>query len=194
MQPGTILTRFVAIRSSILTLLGVLSLTAAVMAMLYTTASEALVQPQLRFGHWEYRSMQGVVRSSWGNAQYLEQQCQSPTVAVDPTSPLDGMETCVEMEYAAQAYHNFQRFISGWFVDAANGSMSSELSQRPQGFALMTENTTVNAQWIELGTANGAAELGGRIINNVSMAMPHAGVTSAARDSVNGILQPEVSQ
>lgn len=98
----------------------------------------------------------------------------------------------MEMKYAAQAYHDFQRFISDWYVEASSGNMSSELSKRPQGFALMTENTTVNAQWIELATASGAAEADGRTVNNISMAMPHAGVTSAARDSTNGILQPQV--
>lgn len=31
----------------------------------------------------------------------------------------------------------------------------------------------------------------GRIINNVTMAMPHAGVSAAARDPSNNIIQPK---
>ena len=31
----------------------------------------------------------------------------------------------------------------------------------------------------------------GRIVNNISMAMPHSGIVAAARDPKNGILQPE---
>ncbi|GAB7352167.1 hypothetical protein MBLNU459_g2649t2 [Dothideomycetes sp. NU459] len=187
MQPGTMLTRFVAIRSSVLSLLGILSLTAAVMAMLYTTASEALVQPQLRFDGTRKGSVQGLVKASWANAQYLGQQCQSPTKAVDDVT--DGAGTCIEVEYAAQSYHNFQRYIGNWYNVANNGNGSTELVDRPQGWAMLTDNTTVTARWIEI--QNYAAEVGGRIVNNVSMAMPHAGVPAAARDGINGILQPE---
>ena len=42
MQPGTIVTHYEAVRFAALTFLGALSLTAAIMAMLYTTAAQAL--------------------------------------------------------------------------------------------------------------------------------------------------------
>lgn len=34
------------------------------------------------------------------------------------------------------------------------------------------------------------SETYGRTVNNVTMAMPHAGVVAAAMDSLNGIMQP----
>lgn len=187
MQPGTMLTRFTALRSSVLSLLGILTLTAAVVALLYTTASEALVQPQLKFGAVEKRGVQGLVKSSWANPNYLTQTCPSPMKDTDST---EGPETCLELEFAAQSYHNYQHYIAGWTTLASSGNGTSNLLKRPQGFALYTENTTVTPQWIEIN--NNASRLNGRVVNNISMAMPHAGVTTAARDPVNEILQPEV--
>ena len=189
MQPGTMLTRFGAMRSSVLSTLGLLTLVAAFMAMLYTTASDALVQPQLRFGPWEEKVMYGCVRSSWGNTKYLEEQCKSPYKLSDIA---EGGRTCLQIEYAAQAYHNYQRYLSNWESVNAYGNGSIDLATRPQGFALMTENTTVTGQWIEIKNMTADCDAAGRVINNVSMAMPHAGVTSSARDAKNGILQPKV--
>lgn len=119
----------------------------------------------------------------------MQSTCASPTKANDKSN---GPSTCTEIEYAAQAYHNYQRYLSDWEDRIANGNTSMFLDERPQAFALLTENTTVTGQWIEM-TADNATTLDGRVINNVSMAMPHVGVTTAARDAINGILQPEVS-
>lgn len=188
MQPGTMLTRFGAMRSTVISFLGILTFAAALMALLYTTASEALVQPQLRSGNWEPRSMQGVVKASWGNSVYLSNICSSPMKSGDTVY---GGTTCLQIEYAAQAYHNYQRYLSDWDVPVIYGNGSTDLRTRPQGFALVTENTTVSAPWIEI--QNGGNLHNGRVVNNVSMAMPHLGVTSAARDSRNGIMQPEVT-
>lgn len=191
-QPGAMITRFGALRSSALSLLGLLTVMAAMVAMLYTTASEALVQPQLRFGKWQSKLMLGSIKASVFNTEYIQQQCASPTIAFDPNGLLIGRTTCTQIEYAAQSYYNYQRFLSDW-NEFAKVNGSSVLAHRPQGFALVTDNTTVTAQWIE-NVNNGMSLLDGRIVNNISMAMPHSGVPAAARDSVNGILQPEVCQ
>lgn len=48
------------------------------------------------------------------------------------------------------------------------------------------------SQWIETENGNVAASFDThkRIINNVTLALPHAGVYAAATDPINGILQP----
>lgn len=58
---------------------------------------------------------------------------------------------------------------------------------------MLFDNTTVTGSWVATSTSNmtAASEQYGRIVNNVTMAMPHAGVFSAARNEKNGILQPE---
>jgi hypothetical protein len=58
---------------------------------------------------------------------------------------------------------------------------------------MLYDNTTVYGSWVATNTSNMTAnfEQYSRVINNVTMAMPHAGVIAAAKDSINGILQPE---
>lgn len=190
MQPGTMLTHFEALRSSILSFLGLTSLLAAICTTLYTTASEALVQPSLRFTPWENKLMQGLVKTTFSNALYLADQCQTPIpVLSDPTY---GGSTCMSVQYAAQGYFNYQRYLAGWTSVARNGNGTTDLTTRPQGFALLYENTTVTADWIEVVDTETVSNENARIINNVTLAMPHAGIASAARDGSNGILQPGV--
>lgn len=59
---------------------------------------------------------------------------------------------------------------------------------------LLYDNTTVIGSWLnqseDMATVS---DRFGRIINNISMAMPHAGIFAAARDPINGIRQPDIS-
>ncbi|KAK4982912.1 hypothetical protein LTR66_009043, partial [Elasticomyces elasticus] len=191
MQPGTMITHWESVRYAAISVLGVVSLFAAVCAMLYTTASDALVQPQLKFGAWQDGPMQGLVRSAFSNPKYVAAQCNTPiTTTMDKEY---AGTTCLQIEHAAQGYHNYQRYLANWQTLADSGNGSTVLANRPQGFGLLHENTTVTASWIEHNASleDMADRHGGRIINNVSLAMPHAGVFQAARDAKNGILQPE---
>lgn len=69
----------------------------------------------------------------------------------------------------------------------------SDLSKRPQAPAMLFDNTTVTGRWVFTDSSNMTAAYANhsRIINNVTLSMPHAGIFAAARDSKNGILQPE---
>jgi len=73
----------------------------------------------------------------------------------------------------------------------ANGNGSTDQHMRPRGFGLLYENTTISAQWINIIDTAKVSKEHGRAINNVSLAMPHAGVFEAAHSARNGILQPE---
>ncbi|KAI5210979.1 hypothetical protein E4T38_01564 [Aureobasidium subglaciale] len=190
MQPGTMFTHYEALKSSIFSILGLLSLVAAVMAMLYTTASESLVQPYLHYGSWEHGTMRGLVKTIWANPTYLGTNCGTPiTVAEDEIAG----NTCLQIQYAAHSYYNYQRYISDWSVTARNGNGSSEPIHRPKGFAMIFENTTVKAPWVDLEYSDVSANSDKyrRIINNVTLALPHAGVPGASWDAINHILQPE---
>jgi hypothetical protein len=58
---------------------------------------------------------------------------------------------------------------------------------------MIYDNTTVTGSWVQTNQSNITAAYSkyNRIINNVTMSMPHAGVFSAAHDPKNGILQPQ---
>lgn len=82
-------------------------------------------------------------------------------------------------------------FLGTWTDLVRNGTASNVLAERPEGFALINENTTVTAPWVEaINMTEKYAEFN-VIINNVSMAMPHPGVMQAASDPINKLMQPE---
>lgn len=191
-QPGFMITHIEHLRHVGLTIIGLITFTAAVVAMFYTTASDALVSPHLRYGKPENRVMQGLVKASYANPLYVSSNCQTPiSSAMDPTYY---GSTCLDLMHAGEAYHNSQAFMETWSaISKAGEGVSINLPGRPQAPGMLFDNTTVVGAWVATNSSNMTASYieYKRIINNVTLAMPHAGVFSAARDPKNGILQPE---
>ena len=187
-QPGNMFTHWQSVRYAAGSWLGVIALISAVMAMLYTSAATALVQPQLKFGPWERRTLQGEFVTQFANVEYIQSKCPTPI-----TQNLDAddtrMEACISVEHASQAYHNYMHWIEHWsdVSFAANGTR--DLATRPKGWALVNDNTTIIAPWIEQMDPY-VWKNTGWVINNVTMAMPHPGVVSAGADRRNLIMQP----
>ncbi|KAK5732170.1 hypothetical protein LTR17_010747 [Elasticomyces elasticus] len=187
-QPGSMLTQWHTVRYAGITLLGGLALLGAISAMLYTSAATALVQPQLKWPKAHAQVLSGLVKTSFANPTYIQGNCKTPiTKTIDPD--VSGT-TCVQMEHAAMGYHNYFSYLSTWTDMINNGTGSSDLTQRPKGYAMLFDNTTITAPWIEQTNVTALSETHGLIINNVSMAMPHPGVIQAAIDPINKIMQP----
>jgi hypothetical protein len=110
-QPGSMFTHWENLRHAGYSVLGLIAFTAAIISLLYTTASDALVSPHLKFGGWEPREMQGVVWMEYSNPYYIEDQCSIPVRAFDPS---EGSATCLGMEHAG----------SGIFVPLLNAIIS----------------------------------------------------------------------
>ena len=66
------ITHYETIQYAALSFLGIISLVAAIVTMLYTTAADALVKPQLKFGDWEARPLVSYVTASFSNVEYLK--------------------------------------------------------------------------------------------------------------------------
>lgn len=80
----------------------------------------------------------------------------------------------------AVAYRNFMSFLGTWNDVYLNGtSLETDLRKRPVGTSLLYDNTTMTAAWIETEHSNVTRlhEQHGRIINNVTLAMPHPGMS-----------------
>ncbi|KAL2067626.1 hypothetical protein VTL71DRAFT_15722 [Oculimacula yallundae] len=191
-QPGFMITHWQALQHVGFTILGCITLTAAFMAMFYTTASDALVSPHLKFGKWENREMFGMVKASYANPGYISDTCKTPiSKKVDP---VNAGSTCLSVEYAGQAYHNSITFLDTWAAINAEGiGVSTNLSGRPPAPAMLHDNTTVFGTWVATNTSDMTAlyDKYNRIVNNVTLSMPHAGIFDAARATRNAILQPE---
>ena len=188
-QPGTLFTHWETAKYAGLSFLGVMSLLSAVLAALYAPAATALVQPMLKNGRMETITLAGSVKANFASVLYMQELCETPiNKTIDPEY---SGGTCTQIEHAGQAYYNYQKYLADWNERVRSRNVSSEQEKRPMGFGLLNENTTVAAQWINIvDTTKKSRELG-RVINNVSLAMPHAGVFAAARAKRNGILQPE---
>jgi hypothetical protein len=198
MQPGSMITHYETVQYAALTFLGFLSLCVAAFAMLYSTAASALVAPQLKFGGWDDRVMQGLVKAQFSNVVYLQKTCQNPIQidSFDINYSLQNVgNTCLEIEHAAQGFHNYKQYLSYWNMLVQTGAATSiDQKTRPPGFGLHNENVTVNASWIETIDTAKMSKKFNRTINNVTLAMPHSGVVTAGYDAVNNIVQPTVRQ
>lgn len=141
-------------------------------------------------GPLEERLLQGQVFTKFANPVYLEENCQTPiTTAMDP---LYRGTTCLQIEHVGQAFHNYEQYIETWSQSIASGnSTSTILALRPKPQASLYDNTTVTGSWIETQNMTELSIRYGRMVNNITAAMPHAGIFAAARDPANRIRQPD---
>ena len=141
-------------------------------------------------GSVKHQLLAGHVSTSWANPFYVQDTCQTPIpTALDPDN---AATTCIEIEFAGQAFSNWITYLSTWAEVVASGNGSSNLASRPPPVATLYDNTTVTGSWIDLQYNMTETSLHfNRTVNNISMAMPHAGVFAAARDPINKIMQPQ---
>ncbi|KAI0885743.1 uncharacterized protein GGS22DRAFT_199935 [Annulohypoxylon maeteangense] len=191
-QPGSLLRYWAGVPFAATTVMGALSLIAAICTMFYTTASDAMVSPKLKYGAWESRSLEGFVKASYANPYYVQKACSTPIdTQMDPNN---SAPSCLDVQYSGQSYHNLLTFMGEWHTLHENKSSTADhLSVRPVGKHNLFDNTTMASTWIEteFGDPKTSFATYNRIVNNVTLAMPHAGVYSAATDPRNNILQPD---
>ncbi|KAI0164399.1 hypothetical protein GGR52DRAFT_582154 [Hypoxylon sp. FL1284] len=191
-QPGSLLTYWQGIPYAALSLLGLLTLTATTCSIFYTTASDAMVSPKLKFGSWETRELDGLVRATYANPYYIKKTCTTP---IDKTlDPYNSGPSCLDVQYSGQSYHNLLTFMSEWqAIHQSRNLTTNGMGERPTGKHNLFDNTTMVSSWIEqeFSQPQTAFAEHNRIINNVTLAMPHPGVYMAATDPRNDILQPD---
>ena len=129
LQPGTMIAHWESVRYAAVTWLGAIALIAALMAMLYTTASDALVAPKLKFGRAEHLVMYGKVATSFANTNTIMKRCTTPI----PTSedPDNAGQTCIELEHSGEAYHNYMQYLGSWVENIGVGNGSTDMAERP---------------------------------------------------------------
>ena len=185
---GTIISHWASVQTGASTKLGMLSLLMALMAMTYTTASDALVVPVLRFSKTESQLMHGNVSTSFANSQSVMNSCKTPiTTKADPEN---SGPTCISLQHSAQAYHNYMQYLASWVDNISSGNVSGNMTQRPDPVGMLYDNTTLKGSWTNVQNMSLLSERYQRTVNNVTMVMPHAGVVAAAMDPINGIIQP----
>ncbi|KAL1867693.1 hypothetical protein Daus18300_006249 [Diaporthe australafricana] len=190
-QPGSLLANGSTLRYAGHTLLGILTLIATLVAMLYTTASDTMVRPKLRFSGWQEKHLESYVMASYANSEYVKATCSTPiTTEMDPIA---AGESCLGVQYSGDSYQNLLNFMATWRDIGYNSSTASlNMTERPLAQAMLYDNITMIGSWIEAQNSNTTSsfETHQRIVNNVSLAFPHPGVYKAATNHENNILQP----
>ncbi|KAI9150417.1 hypothetical protein HJFPF1_10183 [Paramyrothecium foliicola] len=189
-QPGSLVTHFESLPYAGVTVLGALSLTATIAALLYTTASDAMISPKLKYGGWEFKALSGRVRSSYANVGYIQESCTSVLGGFDNHSA----ESCMSVQFSGQSYRNLMSFMNTWATLQENDTVvSDDLKQRPVGTMLLFDNTTMTSSWIETEHSKVADQFqqSRRIINNASLSFPNPNIYAAATSPINDILQPD---
>ena len=129
LQPGTIFTHPESVRYAAVTRLGLFAMLAALLAMVYTTASDALVAPRLKLGKTENRRLFGKVSTGFANSPVLQNSCPTPIKQGD--DPLFYGQTCVQIQYSGESYHNYMQYLLTWHENIQSGNGSADLLQRP---------------------------------------------------------------
>jgi hypothetical protein len=139
--------------------------------------------------------MYGLVQTTYANPQYQQENCKTPIIPEswdqDYSADTVGI-TCMTINYAAQSFSTYQQYMSAWADLMRTGNGTAEQQYRPAPVALLYQNTTINGTWIDTIDTVAVSKAHNRVINNVTLAMPHIGVFQAARDPLSDILQPEV--
>ena len=139
--------------------------------------------------------MYGLVKTTFANAQYQQDHCKTPIQVVSWDSNYNEQYvggTCMTISYAAQSFSTYDQYMSSWSDLLNSGNGTTNQQYRPAPVALFLQNTTVNGTWINIIDTAAVSKANNRVINNVTLAMPHVGVFQAARDPMSDILQPEV--
>ncbi|KAI1812397.1 hypothetical protein GGS20DRAFT_578380 [Poronia punctata] len=189
-QPGSLITHWEGLPHAGTSLLGALTLTATICSLLYTTASDAMVSPKLNMQDWQSVELKGLVKTSYANPFYVGENCQSPLRTVDP---LNWNYSCLDVLFSGQSYHSLITYLTEWDdINKRGNETLLHIEDRPTAKHNLFDNTTMEAMWIETEYSDmkTSIEKHGRVVNNVTLAMPHPGVYAAATDPINNILQP----
>lgn len=101
-QPGFMLTHWETLPYAAVTFLGAVSLIATIASTFYTTASDVMVSPKLKYGGWENRELSGYVLSSYANTFAAQDSCPTPLRKEDPDGPVFAASSCLDIQYAGQ--------------------------------------------------------------------------------------------
>jgi hypothetical protein len=188
-QPGTLVTQSEIAKYAGLSTLGVLTLFSTVLSTLYVTAATALVQPISKQSDWHTKTMVGSVQTQFANIEYIESLCKIPV----PDKEY-GSASCMQVENAGKSFSNLIQFLAKWDdLVGAGQNVSTNQVNRPVWIGLTNANTTVVPEWVHTIDTAAVSRKFGRVVNNVSLALPHVGVSSALRDTRNYMPRSDTS-
>ncbi|KAG4433241.1 hypothetical protein IFR05_011264 [Cadophora sp. M221] len=180
-QPGFLFTHWNHFKIVGFTILGGVSLLATLAILLFTTASDALVSPRLRDGGWDDITMYSLVRGSFANPALLQSDCKTPIGVIE--DPMYKGPVCVSLRNAGLSFSDVNSWLDIWAdIEAAGDGISDDLNQRPVATSSIFPDATVQGSWVQTKAYSVLENYTkfGRIINNVTLSMPHSGIYHAS--------------
>ncbi|KAE9980742.1 hypothetical protein EG328_012087 [Venturia inaequalis] len=166
--------------------LGWYVLVASVAALLYGTASQNLVQPVVRDTSGRRSTLNGLVTTSFGDEVFIERKYRSSLVP-DPSVITD--RSYMSVVYSARCSDSWNSYLSAW-----NGITNQKTIQSQRFVPWTIDRSTqgqINGSWVQdIDMIDVSKKFDGRIVNNVTLAIPHPGISKAASDKSNLIAQP----
>lgn len=152
-------------------LMGLVFMFVPLLSMSYTTAAVTLVAPQTPHYFRMQTQSSGYVETSYANLQFLTTQCRGMNILES------GNVDCLKLDYSRRAPQDYIAFAKDW----ANGTRDFTgdwplYSERPRGAVIVPNNFTAQGSWVELRDMAYESAKVGRIVDSVSLAMPHSNV------------------
>ncbi|KAI4592344.1 hypothetical protein KJ359_011283 [Pestalotiopsis sp. 9143b] len=122
------------------------------------------------------------VRSSYANINFIKSECPSIDTA---TNDKEYGTACVIMRANGESYRTLLTYLGEW-EHQNYPSNPTEQEGRPGANSIVLGNTTLQSAWVQTDEFPTVAEVDGRLINNVTLAMPHAGLVSMYSHAYNG--------
>jgi hypothetical protein len=190
-QPGTLFTQPEIAKYADFSLLGILTLLSTVLSTVYTTAATALVQPVAKESEWHSKVMTASVSTDFASLKHIQDSCKLPIAPWIDDTYLSN--TCMQISHAARSMYNEQTFLATWSEFLESGNDTSNQEQRPAVVGLQYRNSTVVPQWINIINTSEVSKLHQRVVNNVTLALPHIGVVDAIHNQRNLMPRSESS-
>lgn len=152
--------------------------------LLFTTASSALVTPYLIYGSWKDTVLYSLVDVTFANSMCLAERCQTPiTRSLDP---LYKSSSSLESNFMQLGLHDLDSYLQDWSKIALAGlGASLDLAHRPQVLTTSLPGVDIKGSWVALNYSDLSANYKKfhRIVNNVTIFMPHPSVYLAYQDT-----------
>ncbi|TVY41608.1 hypothetical protein LSUB1_G002181 [Lachnellula subtilissima] len=181
-QPGLVIFQWENLKYATTTILGFTSLLSAIAIYFFTTASNSLVSPHIALSNWESAQFLGQVQQNFGNLPVMKKECWAPIDAYLDSQNVG--ESCVNVLASGLANQDFNEFMKAWSRKVMGGNTDlSSLSSRPPATSSIFTDTMVEGNWVQRSSSDISANFAkyGRIVNNITLSMPHPVVFYSAR-------------
>jgi hypothetical protein len=151
-----------------------------------------VVQPVLRDTQSRLITLTGTVKTSFANETYIEASHKSSLLS---KSPLDNeAKSFMSIVYSSRGSNCWSTFLEAW-DKVGNSQPGKPVQSKRLAPWIVDKNTLsqINGSWVQNIDIENASSKLGRIVNNVTLAIPHPGILQVARNSSKLIAQPDVS-